>query len=208
MARYILQLDCRLNLCPGACKVTPALDAWSRLQCSAWMDLITWRAFMRVGLRLNRLEVILLKDFIGQSQTHRAVLKATTHPNQEGWVLSFDLLIRRTIDQIITCISLIVFGVSRHPIKFCTYTTSSNNVIGCDSNHNASGHIPSVTVPRVVIWSPRGWLWLVAMPVVLDLPPVCYPLPGGLHPLQADYSCVTHILPLATLPPTHMAAQR
>ena len=41
VARYILQLDCRLNLCPGACKVTLALDAWGRLQCSAWMDLIT-----------------------------------------------------------------------------------------------------------------------------------------------------------------------
>ena len=61
------------------------------------MDLIIRRAFIRCGHRLNGMELILKRDFIGRSQSRRAVLKATLSTEQEGNALSFELLIRMEI---------------------------------------------------------------------------------------------------------------
>ena len=63
------------------------------------MDLIIRRAFIRCGRhRLNGMELILKRDFIGRSQSRRAVLKGTlSTEEQEGDALSFELLIRMEI---------------------------------------------------------------------------------------------------------------
>ena len=52
---------------------------------------------MRCGHRLNGMELILKRDFIGRSQSRRTVLKATLSTEQEVDALSFELLIRMEI---------------------------------------------------------------------------------------------------------------